>query len=203
MPYKIPFYNPEHSREASKETEKQDYGAVIELLESEQLAELIKEGKLTLAMIKPSVGPDANKFGLEDIAASDEIESRITGLGELAKFSFTFDSDAADVFYEEPAESMIPYPPLVSDSYENRWEEYKALMTSGPVTVILLYGENAIETWRSHLGHWNIVKNHDPDTIRGALGVDNHNNLVHGSDSPESAAREVRIVTEQLKRLSL
>lgn len=198
---RLPYYSTDLSREVEK-PQSEDYAEILEILQSDQLEKLIDDGLVTLAMIKPKVGPEANNLALGDIEAADKIETMIGGLGVMAKFSFTFDSEGADIFYDGPAktDSMMPKPPLKSDKFENRWEEYKDLMQSGPVTVLLLYGENAIESWREHLGHWNIVANHDPATIRGALGVDNHNNLVHGSDSPESVKREVSIVADQLSR---
>ena len=198
--YKVPFYKHELSRDALQNNHEQDYSEIIDLLQSKAIIELIENNKLTLGMIKPTVGPDANKLGYADSEASDEIETRIAGLGILAKFSFVFDPEGADSFYEEPAKSMISVPPLTSATFPNRWEEYKALMLSGPATVLLLHGDDAIQQWRSHLGHWNIVENHDPNTIRGSLGVNNHNNLVHGSDSMESVAREISIITKQLQR---
>lgn len=198
---RLPYYSTNLSREVEN-PERADYAEILEILHSDQLRTLVDDGLVTLAMIKPNVGPEANNMALDDLAAADEIETRIGELGVMAKFSFTFDAEGADVFYDGPAktDSMMPKPPLKSDTFENRWEEYKDLMQSGPATILLLYGVNAIEKWRQHLGHWNIVANHDPATIRGAMGVDNHNNLVHGSDSPESVKREIAIIADQISR---
>lgn len=69
-------------------------------------------------------------------------------------------------------------------------------MTSGPVVAIVAEGEGVIEGFRSLAGATNPTVA-APGTIRGDLGRDWGNgrieNLVHGSDSPESAAREIAI----------
>jgi nucleoside diphosphate kinase len=199
----VPFYTPDFARDTvGDDKDTIDHETLITLLRDKELAALIEAGQVSLAMIKPNVGPEANRLGLNDTRAAEEIEERITNLGVVAKFSFMFDEQGVDEFYDGPAktDSMMPAAPLKSDEFANRWEEYRALMLSGPVTVLLVYGEDAIHEWRSHLGHWNIEVNHDPDTIRGALGIDNHNNLVHGSDSAESVLREIDIIARQLER---
>lgn len=198
-----PFFRTETSRpEIASRPEKPDYTEVLTLLEDQRLQQLIDDGQLTYAMIRPQVGPEANQLHLDDVAAAEAIEENIEGLGVLAKFSFVFDDEGIEEFYEGPAktDSMMPAPPLRDFSYANRWLEFKDLMCDGPATALLLYGDNAIEKWRAHLGHWNIEKYRDPSTIRGTLGIDNHNNLVHGSDSPESAKRELAIIRSVLER---
>jgi nucleoside-diphosphate kinase len=63
-------------------------------------------------------------------------------------------------------------------------------MTSGPVVALALEGKNAIEVTRTLMGATNAAKA-APGTIRGDLGLSFSNNLVHGSDGPESAADEL------------
>jgi nucleoside-diphosphate kinase len=63
-------------------------------------------------------------------------------------------------------------------------------MTSGPVTVQVLEGENAVLTNRELMGATN-PKNAEPGTIRADFAESIDANAVHGSDSPESAAREI------------
>jgi nucleoside diphosphate kinase len=58
----------------------------------------------------------------------------------------------------------------------------------------------AVSKWRSQLGHWNVEAKRDLSTIRGRWARDNHNNLLHGSDSPESALREIHIVSNLFER---
>jgi len=64
-------------------------------------------------------------------------------------------------------------------------------MTSSPVIAMALEGEDAIRRVRDLLGPTDSAKA-DPGTIRGDLGVNMQNNVCHASDSPESAAVELR-----------
>lgn len=68
-------------------------------------------------------------------------------------------------------------------------------IVSSPVVVAVFEGKKAIETARNTIGATNPV-NATPGTIRGDLAVEIGRNLIHGSDSPESAAREVSIFFE-------
>lgn len=63
-------------------------------------------------------------------------------------------------------------------------------ITSGPSVLMVLEGPNAVAVTRSTIGATNPV-NAAPGTIRGDLGLMTGRNLIHGSDGPESAAREV------------
>jgi len=63
-------------------------------------------------------------------------------------------------------------------------------MVSGPVVVLCLEGENAILRWRDLMGATNPAKA-APGTLRAKYGEGFTENAVHGSDSPESAAREL------------
>jgi nucleoside-diphosphate kinase len=63
-------------------------------------------------------------------------------------------------------------------------------MTSSPVIVLALKGKDAITIARKMMGA-TFGSKAEPGTIRGDLGVSNSFNLIHGSDSPESAAREL------------
>ena len=65
-------------------------------------------------------------------------------------------------------------------------------ITGGPVVVARLEGENAIEVWRTLMGPTDPVKA-PPGTIRGDLGLIITENIVHGSDSPVSAERELKL----------
>lgn len=63
-------------------------------------------------------------------------------------------------------------------------------MTSGPVVVAVLEGPDAIKVVRNLLGATN-GREAAPGTIRGDFGLDKQYNLVHASDSPETAAFEI------------
>ncbi|MGZ8610713.1 MAG: nucleoside-diphosphate kinase [Actinomycetota bacterium] len=65
-------------------------------------------------------------------------------------------------------------------------------ITSGPVVVARLEGEDAIDVWRTLMGPTNPASA-PPGTIRGDLGLIITENVVHGSDSPESAERELKL----------
>ncbi len=65
-------------------------------------------------------------------------------------------------------------------------------ITSGPVVILVVEGKKAIETVRTTMGATNPV-NAAPGTIRGDLSVEIGRNLIHGSDSAESAEREVKL----------
>lgn len=65
-------------------------------------------------------------------------------------------------------------------------------MTSGPVVAIALDGKDAISVVRTVVGKTN-AREADPGTIRGDFGMSFSNNLVHASDSPESAAKELAL----------
>jgi nucleoside-diphosphate kinase len=65
-------------------------------------------------------------------------------------------------------------------------------ITSGPTWALVVEGEGAIATLRKTIGATNPAEA-APGTIRGDLAVSMPDNLVHGSDSPESAEREISL----------
>jgi nucleoside-diphosphate kinase len=87
--------------------------------------------------------------------------------------------------------------PLASEHYgEHRGKpffgELLEFITSSPTLALVLEGESAIDVVRTTMGATNPVAA-APGTIRGDLALAMPNNLVHGSDSPESAAREIAL----------
>jgi nucleoside-diphosphate kinase len=70
--------------------------------------------------------------------------------------------------------------------------ELVEFITSGPTWALVVEGEGAIGTMRKTIGATNPA-NAEPGTIRGDLAMSMPDNLVHGSDSPESAEREVAL----------
>ena len=68
--------------------------------------------------------------------------------------------------------------------------ELVEFITSAPTLALVLEGDSAISVVRTTMGATNPV-NSAPGTIRGDLALAMPNNLVHGSDSPESAEREI------------
>lgn len=71
-------------------------------------------------------------------------------------------------------------------------------ITSAPLVAMVIEGENAILGWRSMMGATNPA-NAQPGTIRGDLATETQNNVTHGSDSSESAAREIALFFPSLR----
>lgn len=65
-------------------------------------------------------------------------------------------------------------------------------MSSGPVVALALEGKNAISVTRTLIGATNSAEA-QPGTIRGDLGMSFSNNLVHGSDGPDTAKSELEL----------
>lgn len=70
--------------------------------------------------------------------------------------------------------------------------ELVAFITGGPLVAAVIEGEGVIGAWRTMMGATNPV-NAAPGTIRGDLATSTQTNVTHGSDSPESAAREIAL----------
>ncbi|GIF26483.1 nucleoside-diphosphate kinase [Actinoplanes tereljensis] len=122
------------------------------------------------------VKPDAVRRGL-----LGEIISRFEqkGLAIEAMELRSMDASLADQHYADHVEKAF-YPPL------------KEFMTSGPLVALVLGGDQVIEVVRAMIGATDGRKA-AAGTIRGDLSLSNRENLVHASDSPESAARELAL----------
>jgi nucleoside-diphosphate kinase len=81
------------------------------------------------------------------------------------------------------------------------YEGLVGFITSSPVVVGVLEGPNAIALTRSMMGATNPA-NAVPGTIRGDFALVVSNNIIHGSDGPESAAREISLFFTQDELLS-
>ena len=126
----------------------------------------------TLVLLKP----DTVRRGLvSKVLARFEAK----GLAIVALQHRQIDGDLADQHYAEHVERDF-YPPL------------RAFVTSGPMVALVLEGDEAIEVVRALNGATDGRKA-APGTIRGDLSLSNRENLVHGSDSPESAEREIAL----------
>ncbi|MAL98362.1 nucleoside-diphosphate kinase [Hydrocarboniclastica marina] len=108
-----------------------------------------------------------------------EIYSRFekSGLRIIAAKMLHLTQEQAEGFYAEHKERPF-FPDLV------------AFMTSGPVVVQVLEGENAVAKNRELMGATN-PKEAEKGTIRADFAQSIDANAVHGSDAPESAAREI------------
>lgn len=70
--------------------------------------------------------------------------------------------------------------------------ELVEFITSAPLVAAVIEGPDAIVSWRTMMGATNPV-HAAPGTIRGDLAIQTQNNVTHGSDSSESAAREIAL----------
>lgn len=75
-------------------------------------------------------------------------------------------------------------------------------ITSGPVAAMVISGENAIKAVRGQMGATNPLDS-VPGSIRGDYALTIGENIVHGSDSEESAAREIKISLKLKKFINL
>jgi len=99
------------------------------------------------------------------------------------------------------AKMMKISPELAATHYQAHQDKpfYKGLvgfMTSKPVVVLALRGNQAISVARKMMGA-TFGSNAEPGTIRGDFGLSNSFNLIHGSDSPEAAQRELNLFFEE------
>lgn len=126
----------------------------------------------TLVLVKP----DALRRGL-----LGEILGRFErkGLTIDALVVRTMDAELADQHYAEHVDKAF-YPPL------------KEFMTSGPLAALVLSGDEVIAVVRALVGATDGRKA-AAGTIRGDLSLSNRENLVHASDSPDSAKRELAL----------
>lgn len=126
----------------------------------------------SLVLIKP----DAVRRGLlGEILSRFERKGLVVEALELR----TMDASLADAHYAEHVDKAF-YPPL------------KDFMTSGPLAALVLSGDSVIEVVRAMIGATDGRKA-AAGTIRGDLALSNRENLVHASDSPESAERELAL----------
>jgi len=126
----------------------------------------------TLVLVKP----DGVQRGL-----AGEVISRLErrGLKLVAMKLMRVEESLAKQHYAEHIERPF-FPGLVS------------FITSGPIVAMAWQGDNAISLARQTMGATNPVDS-APGTIRGDLGVNIGRNIVHGSDGPESAQRELNL----------
>lgn len=132
---------------------------------------LVKEK--TLAMIKPD-GVSGNY--------TDWIKQVIldSGFKIFQEMITQLDKKTASRFYAE-------------HSSKSFFSDLIRYMTSGPVVVMVLEKENAVAEWRALIGPTDAqkAKISDPLSIRAVCGLNLQKNCVHGSDSTQSATREI------------
>ena len=131
----------------------------------------------TLILVKP----DAFERNL-----SGEIIARFErkGLRLAALKQMTMTTELAEQHYAEHAEKPF-------------FGELVSFITSGPLVAMVLEGDRAIEAARQVIGATDPLKA-SPGSIRGDFATEVGQNMVHGSDAPESAAREVGLFFPEL-----
>ncbi|TET36980.1 MAG: nucleoside-diphosphate kinase [Planctomycetota bacterium] len=75
---------------------------------------------------------------------------------------------------------------------ETFYESLLEFITRGPVLAFVLEAENAIEVSRKMMGS-TFGHEAEPGTIRGDFGISRQYNLIHGSDAPETALKEIKL----------
>ena len=131
----------------------------------------------TLILVKP----DAFERGL-----TGEIVARFErkGLKIVAMKHMVVQREQAEEHYAEHRERPF-------------FGELVEFITGGPLVAMVLEGYEAVKAARQVIGATNPLEA-APGSIRGDLGLEVQTNLVHGSDSPESAARETGIFFPEL-----
>ena len=120
--------------------------------------------------------PDTVRRGLVGQVLS-RFESK--GLTLVAMDLRSITGEQADQHYAEHVDKDF-YPPL------------RAFVTSGPMVALVVEGDEAVEVVRALNGATD-GRRAAPGTVRGDWSLSNRENLVHGSDSPESATREIAL----------
>ena len=131
----------------------------------------------TLVLVKP----DGVARGLvgEVLGRAERLGYRVVALRML-----TLDAELAGQHYAEHRDKPF-------------FGELVGFITSGPLAAAVLEGPNVIEAWRTMMGATNPVAA-APGTIRGDLAAVMQENIVHGSDSTQSAAREIGLFFPEL-----
>ena len=123
------------------------------------------------------------------LAKPDAVERKLAGeiLGRFERRGFTI----------RAARLVVASRELGAEHYAEHSEkpffgELLTFITSAPTWALVVEGEGAISTMRTTIGATDPAQA-APGTIRGDLAVSMPNNLVHGSDSPASAEREISL----------
>lgn len=175
----------------------------LHILEDPDVQGLLSSDYATLAMLRPLAEENIDPYLLVG-SAHDTLERSINPvLSVYKKFFFTFDEQMVDNFYEGTSkQDQLVKPAEHYTHLPSRWHEFVHVMTAGTTTGLILYSPrgNAVNLWRRQIGHWDVEGHRNTETLRGRFALKNFNNLIHGSDSPKSAVREIAIIVEGLRR---
>ncbi|XP_046576015.1 nucleoside diphosphate kinase 6-like isoform X2 [Haliotis rubra] len=135
----------------------------------------LRKLELTLAILKP------------DVVAQPHILKEIRSVILQQEFLFV------------RSKKLILSPTRAKEFYKEHDGKFflnrlVSFMSSGPIWTHILARENAIPEWRRIMGPTKVLKTiHEaPETIRGRFGLTDTRNCTHGSDSTETAAREIK-----------
>jgi nucleoside-diphosphate kinase len=131
----------------------------------------------TLILVKPDAF--ARSLTGEIIARFERRGLRLVALRQM-----TLDRELAERHYAEHAERPF-------------FGELVQFITSGPLVAMALEGEEAVRAARQTIGSTNPLEA-APGSIRGDYALETGRNMVHGSDSPESAVRELALFFGEL-----
>jgi nucleoside-diphosphate kinase len=131
----------------------------------------------TLILVKPDAF--ARNLSGEIIARFERKGLRLAALKQM-----TMTTELAEQHYAEHAEKPF-------------FGELTSFITSGPLVAMVLEGDRAIEAARQVIGATDPLKAAS-GSIRGDFAIEVGQNMVHGSDAPESAAREVALFFPEL-----
>ncbi|CAO1618592.1 unnamed protein product [Sympodiomycopsis kandeliae] len=135
--------------------------------------------QLTLALLKPTIV----SYQPEVSAVMKEIKKRDLEIVRSTRLFWT--PEQAATFYSEH-QGKFYFPRLLAG------------MTSGPFMALALYGDDAITRWRQILGPTKVYKGkwqeQHPVGLRAIYGIGDTRNGFHGSDSPQTAQREIELI---------
>jgi len=142
-----------------------------------------KEPEQTLGLIKP-----------DSFARSDEIIARILkeGFRIVEKKQVVLTKQRAEAFYAE-------------HKGKGFFDELVSFMSSGPIYALKLEKNDAIKAWRSLMGptKYDVAKKDAPNSLRALFASNTTKNAVHGSDSTDSAQRELSFYFDVQQTLAL
>lgn len=135
---------------------------------------IVKPLQLTLAILKPDVCRHPHDIHMiRQIMLENNFYFIRTDTTRLSR-------EKAERFYDEHKNKFF-------------FERLVSFMSSGIISVHILARENAIQHWRKLMGPTKVFKAQyeSPDSIRARFGLTDTRNATHGSDSPDSARREI------------
>lgn len=187
--------------------EREKLQRMVSFLSQPELQDLIHEGKITLAGIKPRA--QESKLGVEN---DDEGELALMGmiqppLEPILSVSVLMTSKDVDAFYGKKIRESLSAKKVDNT---NIWEIYKGNIMSGPITFMLLYHPDgkAVTVWRKKMGDTNPAEA-NRRSIRGKYASSTEKNLVHGSsggnpgERRENVAREIEWLRNKLIAIKL